>query len=529
MFRISVISMPFANLGWIHNSCKNGHQRVGRLITLVWLLLVTSCFLPKLARAKSSSPNHSTPSPARVNLKPCPQPLPNTDGTALCGTYKVFENRAEKSGRTLELNIVVVPALGTTHAADPVFWLEGGPGVPSATRGVGYARNGAFLSGLRKDRDLVFVDQRGTGKSNGLYCDLGDDPTNLQVYYGKLFPLDLVRACREKLERTADLRLYTTAIAMDDLDEIRDALGYSKINLVGGSYGTIAAQVYIRRHPQSVRSAFLVGAATPAIKQPLLFPRAAQHALDLLFLDCAADQTCSGAFPNLEKEFYAVLSRFAHGPLKVSMINPATKKPEQIRLERENYVERIRLMLFTTTNARFVPLVVHKSYQGDFLPFEEIARVNNPGSILARGMYMSVTCSEGVPFISSEEIVSAGRGSFVGETRVSAHIDACKEWPRGDVPRSFIDPVKSDLPVMMFSGQADGSASPEYGAEEVKYLPNGKQILVRYYGHQIDSPCEWQIMRDFIARGSVQGVDTSCTEQIQRPPFSLEIPAQYAL
>jgi pimeloyl-ACP methyl ester carboxylesterase len=529
MFRISVISMPFANLGWIHNSCKNGHQRVGRLITLVWLLLVTSCFLPKFTRANSSSANHRIPSPARVNLKPCPQPLPNTDGTALCGTYKVFENRAEKSGRTLELNIVVVPALGTTHAADPVFWLEGGPGVPSATRGVGYARNGAFLSGLRKDRDLVFVDQRGTGKSNGLYCDLGDDPTNLQVYYGKLFPLDLVRACREKLERTADLRLYTTAIAMDDLDEIRDALGYSKINLVGGSYGTIAAQVYIRRHPQSVRSAFLVGAATPAIKQPLLFPRAAQHALDLLFLDCAADQTCSGAFPNLEKEFYAVLSRFAHGPLKVSMINPATKKPEQIRLERENYVERIRLMLFTTTNARFVPLVVHKSYQGDFLPFEEIARVNNPGSILARGMYMSVTCSEGVPFISSEEIVSAGRGSFVGETRVSAHIDACKEWPRGDVPRSFIDPVKSDLPVMMFSGQADGSASPEYGAEEVKYLPNGKQILVRYYGHQIDSPCEWQIMRDFIARGSVQGVDTSCTEQIQRPPFSLEIPAQYAL
>lgn len=110
-----------------------------------------------------------------------------------------------------------------------------------------------------------------------------------------------------------------------------------------------------------------------------------------------------------------------------------------------------------------------------------------------------------------------------------AHIDACKEWPRGDVPRSFIDPVKSELPVMMFSGQADGSASPEYGAEEVKYLPNGRQILVRYYGHQIDSPCEWQIMRDFIARGSVQEVDTSCTEQIRRPPFSLEMPAQYPL
>lgn len=463
----------------------------------------------------------------QIALTPCAVQPHNLNGTLLCGTYDVYENRAIRSGRKISLNLEVLPALDAVHAPDPVFWLNGGPGA-AATDSLSLARNG-LLSVLRRDHDLVFVDQRGTGNSHGLFCDFGADPSDMPVYYGRLFPIDLVRACREKLEQNADLRFYATSVAMDDLDEVREALGYSKIDLVGGSYGSIAAQVFIRQHPDSVRAAFLVGAATPAIKQPLLFLPAAQHALDLLFVDCAADASCNAAFPNFKAEFYAVLSRLELGAMNVTMVNPATKKTELVRLERENYVERIRLMLFTTTMARYVPLVVHRAYENDFLPFEAIANANNTFSTLAIGMYLTVTCSEGVPFISDQDVLDAAKGSFVGEARVRAHIAACKQWPRADVPPSFIDPVKSELPVIMFSGQADGSASPDYAARAVKYLPNGTQILVRYYGHQIDSPCEWQIMRDFISRGSIQGIDMSCVNDIRRPPFALEIPAQYSL
>src|SRR5262249_2768157 len=155
------------------------------------------------------------------------------------------------------------------------------------------------------------------------------------------------RQCREKLEKIANLKLYTTPIAMDDLDEVRDALGYDKIDIVAASYGTVAAQVYMRQHHDHVRAVFLVGVANTAVKQPLPFAQAAQHALDLLYVDCAADETCNKNYPDLKKEFQTVLARFDKGPVTAELINPATKQKQSIKITRENFVERIRLLLYT--------------------------------------------------------------------------------------------------------------------------------------------------------------------------------------
>jgi hypothetical protein len=211
------------------------------------------------------------------------------------------------------------------------------------------------------------------------------------------------------------------------------------------------------------------------------------------------------------------------------MLNLSTHARESVKLERENFVERIRLLLYTTTFARFVPLVIHKAYEGDFLPFESMAVVYNPGSQLARGMYFTVTCSEGIPFITEQETVAEAKGTFVGETRVRSHMEACKQWVRGNVPQSFIDPVKSSIPVLMISGEVDGSSPAWFGAQAVKYLTNGSQVNIRYYGHQIDDPCVIRIEDEFIERGSFKGIDTSCTRQIRRPPFATSIPAAFSL
>jgi pimeloyl-ACP methyl ester carboxylesterase len=496
----------------------------GRLF--VALLLLGSfalCTDGRLSTAHSSQ--KTAVSRVRVSLQPCE--VPNLDGGGQCGTFEVYENRLAKTGRKISLNIVVVPALSATHDADPVFWLHGGPGA-AATQVAGAAKGG-FLEGLRQTHDLIFVDQRGTGKSNPLDCNVGDDPTDLEAYFGKLFRLAQVRACREKLEASADLKLYTTSIAMDDLDEVRDALGYTKIDIVAASYGTIAAQVYVRQHPDRVRAVFLAGVATPGIKQPLPFARGAQEALNLLFVDCAADPACHHSFPDLKKEFSAVLRRFEQAPQEVRMIDPVSKQKRNVKLERENYVERLRLLLYTTTFARFVPLVVHRAFEGDFIPFETISIAYNPGSLLSRGMYLTVTCSEGIPFITSEEIVEQSRGTFVGETRVRSHQAACKEWPRGDVSRDFIDPIKSPLPILMFSGGVDGSTPPWLGEAAVKFLTNGKQVQARYYGHQLDSPCMWAILQKFVERASTAGLDVSCAAKIRRPPFAIQIPNEFSL
>ena len=413
-----------------------------------------------------------------IKLTPCE--VRGIAGGGRCGTYEVYESRSTRTGRKIGLNVIVIPALGAAVQPDPVFWLEGGPG-GAATQAVGPVSQ-SYLRGLRSDRDLVFVDQRGTGKSNPLKCDdIGEDPSNIDAYFGTLFPLPLIRACREKLRDVADLTLYTTPIAMDDLDDVRSALGYERINLAAASYGTAAAQVYIRQHPGHVRSAFLVGVVTPGFRLPLPFARAAQNALDLLFRDCRADVACHTAFPNLKDEFDAVLARFDHGPLEVKLIDPVSQQRRAVMLERENYVEHLRALLYSTTTARFVPLVVHQAYRDDFVPFGTMAtRVNLGGPATSRGMYFSVTCAESAPFITGREIVAETRGTFLGDRRVRAHVAACREWPRAALPRGFTDPIKTKVPLVMFSGEADGSTPPWIAEAAVKWLPNGRQITAAH-------------------------------------------------
>ncbi len=457
----------------------------------------------------------------RVALQPCD--VPGVAGGGRCGTYDVYENRSITAGRKISLNIVVIPAFSATPAPDPVFWLEGGPGA-AATQAAGPVSQN-YLKGIRSDRDLVFVDERGTGKSNPLTCDdIGENPANLDGYFGPLFPASLIRACREKLEKVADLAQYTTRIAMDDLDEVRNALGYERVNVAGASYGTLAAQVYMRQHPDRVRSAFLIGVATPGFKLPLPFARAAQNALDLLFVDCVEDRACRAMFPDLKDEFRAVLARFDRGPLDVKMIDAVTRQLRSVRLERESYVEHLRLLLYTTTGAKFLPYVIHRAFLQDFLPFQTMANRYNAGGALSRGFYFSVTCSEDVPFITEEEIVTETRGTFLGDRRVRAHIDACREWRRGDVPRDFIEPVKSEVPVVMFSGEADGATPPWIAEAAIRFLPHGRQIRAVQTGHQIDGPCTWDLMQAFFRNPSVEQLDATCVEQFRRPPFATEVP-----
>jgi len=477
-----------------------------------------------LCAASVSLTVHATA--AQANLHSCK--LPDIEGQGRCGKYEVYENRAAKIGRKIGLNIVVLPALDPKHRAEPVFWLHGGPGAAS-TDTVGAAAKGGFLEGLRKRHDLVFVDQRGTGDSNGLKCDIGDDPNHLQVFFGEVFPSDAVAACRKKLEKIANLKLYSTTIAMDDLDEVRGALGYNKINIVGASYGSLASQAYMRQHGDHVRAVFILGVATPAIKQPLLFAAASQRTLELLFEDCNADKLCRKAFPKFREEFDAVLARLDHGPPRVRMIDPVSKKPTTVMLTRGNYVERLRLLLYTTFASSFLPLVVHSAYQNDFVPFEELAVAFNVGPEISRGMYFTVTCSEGVPFITEQEIADQSRGTFLGDYRVRVHQAACKQWPRADVSPDFLRFVRSDVPLLMVSGQEDGSTQPYFGEQAINYFTHGRQIEIAKYGHQLDSPCVWKVFQTFIERGSAQGLDTSCTKKIRRPPFATKVPKDFAI
>ena len=231
-----------------------------------------------------------------VQLKPCNNPTLTSD--ALCVKYEVFENRATRTGRRIPLNIILLPAKSSKPAPDALFYLAGGPGAAAT----GYAE-AAFMDGLRRNRDVVLVDQRGTGESNPLNCAPFGSREDMRGYFGEQFPIEKIRACRTELEKVADLKLYTTSIAMDDLDEVRAALGYDRINVYGGSYGSTTTLVYLRQHGDHVRAAAVFGVAPPAAKIPLSFSRGVQDAVNRLFADCAADQTCKTAYPDLRSRF----------------------------------------------------------------------------------------------------------------------------------------------------------------------------------------------------------------------------------
>lgn len=491
--------------------------------------LVLAIALVSLIHSSTSSTEAVAHQAAALSLHPCD--VQGVAGGGRCGTFDVYENRTTKAGRRIGLNVLVLPALEPPPDVGAVFWFEGGPG-GAATLSAGPVAQ-QYLKGLRRDHDIVFVDQRGTGKSHPLACgDIGERPDHLDAYFGPLFPIETIRDCRNALQKTADLTQYTTSIAADDLDDVRAALGYRQIDLAGASYGTLAAQIYMRQHADHVRSAFLIGVVTPDFRLPLPFARAAQNALEKMFDDCQADAACHAAFPDVRAEFDAVLARFdraEHGRVSVTMTDGATAKPRMIALARESYVEHLRALLYSTAGARFVPLIVHRAFLGDFVPFQTMAmRYNLGGPQTSRGMYFSVTCAESAPFIREDEIVRETRGTFLGDRRVRAHLAACAEWPRAEVPRGFTDSVTSAIPMVMFSGEADGSTPPWIATAAVTHFTNGRQILAPHTGHQIDGPCTWDLMQSFFRTPSVSRLDAGCVTSAHRPAFAVDLPAAIA-
>ena len=469
------------------------------------------------ARAGAAQVSARAATPPRPFLSPCR--VPELESKGWCGRYEVFENRASGRGRKIALNMVVVPALADKPAPDPVFFLAGGPG-QGATSIAGFLAGGP-MAALRRERDLVFLDQRGTGASNPLTCNLFADDNDLRPYFEDIFPVEQVRVCRERLEKVADLKQYTTSVAVEDLDEVRRVLGYEKINLYGGSYGTTVSLAYLRRHGAHVRSAVLAGVAPTGLRLPLHFAKGAQHAIERLMDDCAADAACRTAFPRLREEFRAVLERLEKAPASVEFLNPFTKQRQRVSIARGPFAERLRMMLYARDPASLVPLLIHRAYEGDFKPYvlSALPQARAIQQSVSLGMYLSVTCAEGVPFITEEDIRAETRGTFLGEYRVRAHAAACREWPRAAVPGGFTSAVKSDAPVLMLSGEADPASPHWFAAEAVRHLPNAVQASIPREGHGYFSDCISGITAEFISGGTARGLNTKCLLDTRRPPF----------
>lgn len=456
-----------------------------------------------------------TPAAAQpaLELRPCQKP--RFTETLRCGTYHAPENREIRGGRTIPLDVVVIPARNGRPRPDPIFFIVGGPG-QTAGEIVGIWAD----SPLRDDREVVMVDQRGTSPAHALNCRLPGSPENLQGYLDPVFTRETFRQCRAELETRADLTRYTTLDYVHDLDEVRRALGYGHINLNGGSYGSRVVLFYLRQYPRHARTGFATGVVPASLRSPLYHARDTQAGLDSVFALCARDAGCNGAFPEVRRELEETMDRLRRQPARVTVTHPATGASVAVMLDANAFAEGVRVTMYQWERSRGLPLLLHRAHGGDYRPFAEAALASNAGirDMLRFGLLMSTICSEDVPRITEEDIVRETANTFLGDLRVRSQKAACEEWPRRQLPPGTTDPVRSDVPVLLVSGAYDPATAARWGTLAAETLPNSLHVIIPD-AHTAGSPCVDRIHKEFLDRGTVRGLDTSCVREMRPAPF----------
>ena len=464
--------------------------------------------------------------PARADAPLAPCRIDGVRHTLMCGELARPLDPARPDGPTLTVRYVVAPALARRKHPDPVFLVPGGPG-QSASSVIGAVL--PLFQRLNNRRDLVFVDPRGTGRSEALDCeDPRQQPVADQTDPDRQFR-DLM-ACRDRLAaRPAlggvdGLRFFTTTLAMQDLDAVRAALGAARINLVGVSYGTRAVLEYLRLHPSRVRRAVLDGVAPPDMALPASQSVDGQAVLDALLAACAGDAGCAADFPDLRGDWATLLAGL---PRRVVVAHPLTGAPEPLTMTRDMVLNAVRGALYAPVLASALPAAIHAAAGGRFEGLVGLGSslFSGRGGAIAAGMHFSVVCAEDLPRVDGPQGDGrpAARGKDFGDGQLALYRRVCAQWPRGAVPPGFYTVPPSPAPVLLLSGGLDPVTPPRHAERVATALgPNARHVVVPHGGHGLLSiGClrgAWFRFIDAPDDATALQVDTGCAGALPRPP-----------
>lgn len=443
--------------------------------------------------------------------------------TVHCGWLRVTENKLVRKGKDIKIHFMVLPAKGTA-LSDPIITFSGGPGT-SALNGV--TRWAQQFEKFRQDRDLLLIDQRGTGKSNPLPCHPIGDPNSAQTWLGDMYTERYVTRCRQELEESFDLKYYHTSQFVEDVEDIREALGYPQLNILTGSYGTRVAIAYMQRYPERVRCAFLWSCNITDMKFPTYLAVHTQVSMNTLLADCEADPAASADYPNLRQEFEQILDRLKQGPVLVTLTNPFTGNRETVSFGYYPFVAGIRSMLYSNSTRRWIPFFIYLAARGQFAPIAEYtaAYMKDINELYADGMYLCVECNENIARMNLEDAYSLAAGTFMGNYRIDQQKLACDLWPRSDIPENFFTPQPLDIPTLILSGENDPVTPPIYGDIIAGFMLNNLHVIVPHWPHGINADTPWwkdgfdEVALQFIQQGSIFGLDPSCVQSYTPPPF----------
>jgi pimeloyl-ACP methyl ester carboxylesterase len=475
--------------------------------------------LPWLATGLLLASINSGAADSRSGLQACR--LQGVETDALCGVLKRPLDPAQPQGTQIEVHYAVLPALARNRKPDPMLFFAGGPGQSAMELGGTVSR---LLARLSYRRDVILIDQRGTGKSAPLYC--AELPPNTPL--AELAEPGRVRQrfeqCLAQLKALphGDLRHYSTTVAMQDADAVRQALGAAQVNLVGGSYGTRAALEYLRQFPQAVRRTIIDGVAPPDMVLPLAMSTDNQAAWDQVLAACAAEPGCQRRWPRLAEDWRALLAGL---PREVSVMHPLTGVPQKLVMTTETVLNQVRLPLYAPALAAGLPLAISEAARGRFEPLLGLSSAlvgRGPGR-MSEGMHFSVVCAEDMPRLAANATQAGDKpGVDFKETAAGLYRDVCGFWPRGSVPPAFYAIGPAPTATLVLSGGADPVTPPRHGERTAKALGSkARHGVVPQAGHGTMSlPCMRDVLFRFVDAASDEEalqVDMACAVNIPRP------------
>lgn len=487
-------------------------------------LIATSLCMAAVSCGGKPPPAASSPPATPLTVKAC-----TVDGRAArCGTLTVPEDRLTGKGRTIPVRFVVIPAIGPEKAPDPVVYFAGGPGNSAVTE---IPSELMVLGDLNVHRDLVFVEQRGTGQSNPLNC-----PTFAGSLADQAALRASIRSCLAHLP--GDLRFYTTAMYADDVNELLGDLHYAKVNLMGISYGTAVEQVFLLRHPGRVRTMTLQSGSPLSIR---LFDRApgnSQLALDYVFGRCQADPACNRAFPHLTADWAALWASVGKSP----WVLPAAQSPTGTteRFDQATLANAVYEALYGYDQG-MIPVVVHTLATATNKVAALAALIK---ALQASGQVTAGASSSGVNQMLMFEIncaepwatvqpaaLSDQRGSFNYQT----DLESARQWqvicpviPKSAATVGDERLTVSKVPLLAFNGAADPIEQPRNWAGARGFFPDSREITLPGQGHNVNAAswatCAGPLTQAFIEQASVARLDTSCLASVPGPAFRLTLP-----
>ena len=486
---------------------------------LAWAALGLACSIPLTVSATAA--HGAGLSFGTLQFTPCTLAAPGQAATlaARCAALRVPEDRAHADGRRIELAVAWVPSPAKSPAPDPVVFLAGGPGQSALDAFPMLAP--AFQEALRQ-RDVILVDQRGTGRSHRLDCPqaIGDEAALALDVTDAAVARDLARRCLGEL-RDADPRFYTTSDYVADLEAVRAALGVEAVNLVGVSYGTRVALEYLRRHPGRIRAAVLDSVVPPTLILGAEHARNLDAAVDAQFARCEADDRCRARFGSPRGRLDALLARLRASPVTVAYADPLTHERREDALTAEALAGVVRLHAYSPPLFAMLPMLLEAASRGQYDTLMAQARMVGQliGEQISVPLQLAVSCAEDAPWLVPDP---ADRDTMMGSAFVDVLRAQCSVWPRGDVPADFHEPLTSARPVLLLSGEFDPVTPPRYGDAVARQLSRARHLVLRGQGHGVlGAGCTPRLLGGFLERPAPTQLDASCLDALGYvPPFA---------